>query len=143
MPRAQRSVRIARPASEVYAFFADPGKEKSWRGSHLKEFTPLGPIEVGTRIHQVVAGPMGRGIDADIEITGLEPGERYAFVGVSGPLRPVGEYTFHQTDTDTLVTFTLDAPLSGLKKVLMGNAVQKSMDAEMAALDTAKAVLEG
>ena len=143
MPSAQRSVRIARPVDDVYAFFADPAHESSWRGDALREFTPMGPVAVGTRIRQVVAGPMGRSVDADIEITALEPGKRYAFVGVSGPLRPVGEYTFHQSDSDTIVTFKLDAPLSGLKKVLMSNAVQKSMDAEMTALDTAKALLEG
>jgi uncharacterized protein YndB with AHSA1/START domain len=143
MPRAQRSVRIGRPVSDVFAFFVDPANESRWRGSHLKEFTAQGPIAVGTRIRQVVAGPMGRGIDADIEITALEPDARYAFRGVAGPLRPVGEYTFRPVDGDTEVTFKLDAPLTGVKKVFMGNAVQKSMNAEMAALDTAKSVLEG
>jgi uncharacterized protein YndB with AHSA1/START domain len=142
MPSAQRSIRIARPVNEVFAFFADPANESKWRGSHLKEFTAQGPIAVGTRIRQVVAGPMGRGIDADIEITGLEPDARYAFKGVAGPLRPVGEYTFGPVEEGTMVTFRLDAPLSGLKKVFMGNAVQKSINAEMAALDTAKQLLE-
>ena len=142
MPSAPRSVRITRPVDAVFAFFADPATERRCRGSHLKEFTAQGPIAFGTRIHQVVAGPRGRGIDADIEITGLEQDARYAFRGVSGPLRPVGEYAFRAVPDGTEVTFTLDAPLSGLKKVLMGSVVQKSMDAEMAALDTAKSVLE-
>jgi len=143
MPRAQRSVRIGRPVTEVFAFFADPANEARWRGSHLKEFTAQGPIAVGTRIRQVVAGPMGRAVDADIEITALERDERYAFRGVAGPLRPVGEYTFRPVDDGTEVTFKLDAPLAGARKVFMGNAVQKSVNAEMAALDTAKSVLEG
>ena len=143
MPSAQRSVRIARPVDEVFAFFADPANETRWRGSSLKEFTPLGPIAVGTRIRQVVAGPMGRVVDADIEITAFEQDQRYAFRGVAGPLRPVGEYTFHPVDGETVVTFKLDAPLTGLKKVFMSNAVQKAMNAEMTALDTAKSVLEG
>jgi hypothetical protein len=86
---------------------------------------------------------MGRGIDADIEITALEQDARYAFRGVAGPLRPVGEYTFRPVEEGTEVTFTLDAPLSGVKKLFMGAAVRKSMAAEMAALDTAKAILEG
>jgi len=143
MPSAQRSVRIARPVDDVYAFFADPANESAWRGDALKEFTPMGPVAVGTRIRQVVAGPMGRSVDADIEITALEPGVRYAFKGVAGPLRPTGEYTFRAVEEGTEVTFRLDAPLSGIKKVFMGPAVQKSMLAEMAALDRAKAVLEG
>jgi len=142
MPSAQRSVRIGRPVGEVFAFFADPANETKWRGSHLKEFTAQGPIAVGTRIRQVVAGPMGRGLDADIEITALEPDARYAFKGVAGPLRPVGEYAFRPVEDGTEVTFRLDAPLAGLKKVFMGNSVQKAMNAELAALDTAKSVLE-
>jgi len=142
MPKAQRSVRIARPVSEVFAFFADPANEKKWRGDSVKEFTPQGPIAVGTRIRQVLTGPMGRATDADIEITGLDPGTRYAFQGVSGPVRPSGEYTFRPVEEGTEVTFRLDAPLSGLKKVFMGNAVEKAMNAEMACLDTARTLLE-
>jgi len=142
MPSAQRSVRIARPVDDVYAFFADPAHESSWRGDALREFTPMGPVAVGTRIRQVVAGPMGRSVDADIEITDLQPGVRYAFKGVAGPLRPTGEYAFRPVEEGTEVTFRLDAPLSGIKKLFMGPAVQKSMLAEMAALDRAKEVLE-
>ena len=142
MARASRSVRIARPPIEVFGFFTDPANETRWRGDQVKEFTPQGPVAVGTRIRQVVAGPMGRGIDADIEITALEPDRRYAFRGVAGPLRPVGEYTFRPVEEGTEVTFVLDAPLSGLKKVVMGPAVRKSLDGEMAALDRAKEILE-
>jgi uncharacterized protein YndB with AHSA1/START domain len=142
MPKAQRSVRIARPVSEVFAFFADPANEKKWRGDSVKEFTPQGPIAVGTRIRQVIAGPMGRSMDADIEITGLDPDARYAFRGVAGPVRPTGEYTFRPVEEGTEVTFRLDAPLSGLKKVFMGNAVEKAIHSELACLDTARTVLE-
>ena len=42
----------------------------------------------------------------------------------------------------TAVTFTLDAELTGVKNFLMAKPVQKSMDAEMANLDKAKALLE-
>ena len=142
MPGAERSVRIARPVDDVFAFLSDPANELSWRGDAVKEFTPTGPVAVGTRIKQVVAGPMGRSVDADIEITDLQPGVRYAFKGVAGPLRPVGEYTFRPVEEGTEVTFRLDAPLGGIKKLVMGSSVQKSMLAEMAALDRAKEVLE-
>jgi uncharacterized protein YndB with AHSA1/START domain len=143
MPKAQRSVRIARPVSEVFAFFADPANETTWRGASVREFTAQGPIAVGTRIRQVLSGPMGRSIDADIEITGLEQDVRYAFRGVAGPVRPVGEYTFRPVEEGTEVTFRLEAPLSGLRKVFLGNSVEKAMNAEMACLDTARSVLEG
>jgi hypothetical protein len=40
------------------------------------------------------------------------------------------------------VTFSLNADLTGIKKLFMSKPVQKSMDAEMAGLDKAKALLE-
>ena len=45
-------------------------------------------------------------------------------------------------DGGTLLTFTLDAELSGLRKLLMGSMVQKTMDAEVRAIDKLKRVLE-
>jgi hypothetical protein len=42
----------------------------------------------------------------------------------------------------TEVTFTLDAQLSGFKRLFMGTAVKKTMDAEAAGLDRAKSTLE-
>jgi hypothetical protein len=41
------------------------------------------------------------------------------------------------------VTLSLSAELRGLRKVLMSRSVQAAMDSEVAALDTAKAILEG
>ena len=98
---------------------------------------------VGAIVHQVVAGPGGRGIDADIEVTDYVVPTRYAFKTIAGPVRPAGSYTFAPEGERTKVTFTLAAELHGLKKLIMGPAVQKSMDSEMAALDSAKTLLEG
>jgi uncharacterized protein YndB with AHSA1/START domain len=42
MPSAQRSVHIARPVDEVFAFFTDAANETRWRSAHLKEFRAEG-----------------------------------------------------------------------------------------------------
>ena len=68
---------------------------------------------------------------------------RYAFKVIAGPARPVGEFRIAPSGTGSQVTFLLQAELGGLKKLLMGSAVQRSMDGEMAALDTAKGLIEG
>lgn len=141
MPAAQRTIEIARPVQEVFAFFSDPANDPSWR-SGVKEIHAHGAPEVGAVVHQTVAGPMGRGIPADIEITAYEPGVRYAFRGVSGPVRPVGEYRFAPTGSGTSVTFSLSADLGGLKGVVLAKQVQRTMDREVASLDRAKALLE-
>ncbi|HEX3297616.1 MAG TPA: SRPBCC family protein [Nocardioides sp.] len=141
MPSAQRSVVINRPPGEVFDFFTNPINESRWR-THLKEVSASGPVGVGSRVHQVVKGPGGRGIPADIEVTVYQPPERYAFRVVAGPVRPTGEYRFAGVGDTTTVSLSLEAQMSGLKKLLMSRAVQKSMDGEMRALSRAKALLE-
>jgi hypothetical protein len=41
------------------------------------------------------------------------------------------------------VAFSIEAPLAGLKKAVMGRMAEKDMAAEAAALDNAKRLLEG
>jgi uncharacterized protein YndB with AHSA1/START domain len=142
MPSAQHSVRIARPVAEVFAFFTDPANEARWRSAHLKEFHADGPLAVGTRVRQVLAGPMGRDLDADIEVTELEPDTRYAFTTLTGPVRPAGSFEFRPVDGGTEVTLRLGAELRGVKKLVLGASVQRAMNGEVAALDRAKALLE-
>jgi len=143
MPAAQHSVVINRPVADVFAFFTDPSKDPMWR-SHVKEIEAQGSMAVGTRVHQVVKGPGGRGVPADLEVTGYEPATRYAFRVVAGPVRPVGEFRFEADGRQaTTVSLSLSAELTGIKKMVMSGAVQRSMDTEVQALDRAKAVLEG
>jgi len=142
MPSARRTIRIDRPPDQVFAFFADPANDRTWR-PHVKEISVDGPIAVGSHVHQVVTGPGGRGIAADLDVTAYDPPTRYAFQVVAGPARPAGEFRFDPAGDATDVTFSLSAELGGLKRIFMGGPVQSSMDGEMAALDTAKAKLEG
>ena len=141
MPSASRTVQIDRPIAEVFAFFADAENDPQWR-SGVKEIKRQGELGVGTRYLQRVSGPAGRAITADIEVTAFEPDSHVAFKGVSGPVRPNGVYDFRDQGPSTEVTFTLDAQISGFKRLFMGSAVQRSMDAEVAGLDRAKHVLE-
>jgi len=141
MPSAQRTIVITRPVDEVFAFFTDPSNELKWR-PHLKEVSAGDPMAVGTRIRQVVKGPAGLGIPADIEVTGYEPHSRYAFRVVAGPVRPVGEFLFAPDHDATTVSFSLAADLTGIKKLLLSRGVQRSMDSEMQALERAKTVIE-
>jgi uncharacterized protein YndB with AHSA1/START domain len=143
MPSATRTITIDRSPDDVFAFFSDPSNDPRWRPA-VKEIRREGPAAVGTRIHQVVAGPGGRGVAADIEITAYDPPTRYGFQVVAGPVRPRGEFRFAPTagGSGTDVTFTLAADLTGWKRFVMVRPVQGSVDGEMQALDTAKAILE-
>jgi uncharacterized protein YndB with AHSA1/START domain len=142
MPSAQRSITINRPAAEVFAFVADALNGPKWRpGVH--EVEHASGQGAGAIYRQSVKGPGGRRIAADIEITDYEPNHRYAFRAIAGPVRPTGEYRFAEANGGTRLTFSLDAKLSGWKRLLMSGAVQSTMNAEMASLDRLKSLLEG
>jgi uncharacterized membrane protein len=142
MAAAQRSIVINRPVDEVWAFVTDGTTAPKWRSGVL-DVTKVSGSGVGETWKQGVKGPGGRRIDADYEITAWDPGRVMAFKAIAGPVRPTGEYRFAAEDGATRLSFSLQAELSGIKKLLMGGAVQSTMDAEMAALDRLKAVLEG
>ena len=141
MPSATHTVVVARPLDDVHAFLTEPANDRRWRPA-VQSIEAEGPLAVGVRIHQTVAGPAGRGIPADIAVTELTP-TSYAFIGVSGPVRPVGRYTRREVAGGTEVSFSLNTELNGFKRLAMSRPVQRAMEEEVAALDKARAILEG
>jgi uncharacterized protein YndB with AHSA1/START domain len=141
MAAAQRSIVINRPNQDVWAFIADGANAPKWRPGVL-DVAHLSGQGLGETWKQGVKGPGGRRIDADYEITAWEPPQRLAFKAIAGPVRPRGEYRLVPDGAGTQLTFSLEAELSGWKKLVMGGAVQSTMDAEVANLDRLKAVLE-
>jgi uncharacterized membrane protein len=141
MPSATHSVTIARPIGEVFAFVADGERAPTWRSGVL-DIRLVSGTAIGARYRQGVRGPMGRRIDADYEITVHEPDRRLEFRTISGPVRPHGRFDFEAAEAGTRVTFSLDAQLSGLRSLLMGRAVRRTMEAEVGALERLRVVLE-
>ena len=140
MPEESNTITIARPAGDVFAFLADAENDKQWRGGVI-EMTRTSGQGVGATYRQIVAGPGGRRIDADIEITEFVPDQRIAFRTTKGPVRPTGSYELQAGEGGTVVTFRLAATLGGVKK-LMAPMVAKTMRSEVAALTELKRVLE-
>ena len=142
MPAARNQVTVQRPVAEVFAFIADGLNGPRWR-SGILDIAHVSGSGLGATYRQGVKGPGGRRVDADYRITAFEPSRRLAFEAIAGPVRPTGEYLFEDAGGATLVTFALQAELGGIQKLLMGGMVQKTMDAEVAALANLKRVLEG
>lgn len=141
MPSARHSVIIRRPVADVFAFVADGENAPQWRPGVL-DIQRVSGQGLGAVYRQGVKGPGGRRIAADYEVTAYERDRRLAFKATAGPVRPNGEFRFEETADGTRLTFSLDAELSGLKKLFMSRAVQGTMDAEMAATEKLKRVLE-
>jgi len=94
MPSAERIIVIDRPPGEVFAFFTDPGNDLKWR-PHVKEVAAQGSAGVGATIHQVLIGPGGRDIPADMEVVAYEPPRRYALPGDHRPSPPSRRIPLH------------------------------------------------
>ena len=141
MPDARHEVTIHRPAGEVFAFLADGLNGPRWR-SGITDIALVSGSGVGATYKQGVKGPGGRRVDADYRVTTYEPDSRLGFEAIAGPVRPKGEYILEQVDDGTHLSFALEAELTGIKKLLMGGAVQKTMDAEVQATERLKTLLE-
>jgi uncharacterized membrane protein len=142
MPSARHSVKINRPVEEVFAYVADGENCPQWRSGVLDIKRMNGDGSVGTTYAQGVKGPMGRRIAADYMITSYEPNRALEFQTVAGPARPHGRYEFEQTNGTTRLNFSLDATLGAIAGLFMGGMVQKTMDAEVRAIERLKEVLE-
>jgi len=141
MPSAQHSVTIKRPASDVFAFIADGTNTRQWRPGVL-DVERVSGEGLGAIYRQGVKGPGGRRIAADYELTAYEPNRHLAFRAIAGPVRPTGDYRFEETADGTTVSFSLEATVTGWKSLVMGKAVQATMESEVRNLDTVKRILE-
>jgi uncharacterized protein YndB with AHSA1/START domain len=140
VPEASHSIIISRPVADVFSFLANTENDKQWRAGVI-EITKTRGQGVGTTYRQIVRGPGGRRIDADIEITEVVPDQRIAFKTTKGPVRPTGSYDLRASDGGTEVTFRLAANLGGLKK-LMAPMVARTMKSEVSQLAELKRTLE-
>jgi carbon monoxide dehydrogenase subunit G len=141
MPGAQRTIVINQPIGDVFAFVTDGEMAQQWRSGVIEVSKKSGDGK-GAVYRQIVSGPGGRKIDADYEVTEYNAPTHMAFRAIAGPVRPVGSYDLEDVGGNTSLTFKLAADVGGWKKWVMGGQVQKTMDAEMAALDKLKSVLE-
>jgi uncharacterized membrane protein len=140
MSSAENSIVVDRPRSEVFAFVADHENDPKWRPGVLDIKRASGE-GLGAVYTQGVAGPMGKRVDADFEVTAYQPDTVIAFRTLAGPVRPEGSYRFEDADSGTSVTFSLNANLHGAQK-LLAPMVGKSMRKQVAALSDLKRVLE-
>jgi uncharacterized membrane protein len=142
MAHAENSIVINRPAGEVYDFLADGLNNTAWRESvksiSLREGTAGEP---GAVYNQTLAGPKGRPIQGDYRITAAQPGHLLGFEVVTGPARPTGTYALTGDGGRTTVTFSLDAKLPLLMRIL-DSMVTRTMESEVAQLSKLKQVLE-
>jgi len=143
MPHAEHTVTIRRPAREVFDYLADGTHNRDWRSGVLEIEKTAGPDGEGAVYRQVLSGPGGRRIDGDYRVTVYDPPRRLEFLVVAGPARPAGAFELTEAPEAgaTRLRFALDLQPTGLMK-LMTPMISRQMRAEVAQLDTLKAIME-
>ena len=142
MPHAEHTVTVSRPPRDVFDYLAEGTHNREWRTGVLEISRTSAADGQGATYRQVLAGPGGRRIDGDYQITGFEPPRRLEFQVTAGPARPVGLFELTENaDESTRVRFSLDLKPTGLMR-LMTPMITKTMQREVAQLDNLKAILE-
>jgi uncharacterized membrane protein len=141
MPEAEHSVTVQLPVEAVFAYVLDGENCPAWRPG-VVDIKRMSGEGAGAIYRQRVRGPMGRPIDADYTVTLAEPNRLIEFQTIEGPVRPRGRYTFESLGNATRLTFHLEANVGGLRGLLLGPAVARTMQTEVQTLDRLKEVLE-
>ena len=129
MPHAEHTVTVARPQTDVFDYLAEGAHNREWRAGVLEISRTSASDGQGATYRQILAGPGGRRIDGDYQVT-------------AGPARPAGVFELSENaDQSTRVRFSLDLHPAGLMKV-MTPMITRQMRREVAQLDNLKAILE-
>jgi hypothetical protein len=140
MAHAQRTVMVAKPIVEVFAFLADGLNEQKWRPEVIT-ISHVSGTGIGAVYAQTMKGPMGRSIPGDFRFTRYDEPTQLDFEVIAGPARPTGSYVLREIDpASTEVTFTMDLTPRGLM-VLLTPIINKQVTAEVANLDNLPAAL--
>lgn len=142
MAFAEYEVVVERDAMTVYRFLQDGLNLRSWREGIRNIELRSGAVGANGAVYQqTLAGPAGRPIAADFQITQLRPGAEIQFEVVAGPARPHGGYYLSSEGPNTRVRFALECRLKGVAG-LMDFMILRTMKAEVCQLERLKQVLE-
>ncbi len=133
---------IQRPVEDVYNYVTTLDDWPKWRSDVVKgEILTEGPMRVGTQARGV-GKIFGRPFTIEVEVTALEPGGKFGYRPIKGPLRTNNLYTFESQAGGTLIILTDEIRMQGIFRVvepLMPGLVRSGYRKNLASL---KAVLE-
>ncbi len=94
---------IYRPVKQVFDFMSTPENDFQWQyGTLVTTGLSEGMSQMGTSFRSI-GHLMGHRILATFEVTEYEPGRRYRFKSISGPLHSQTTYTFAAADGNTKI----------------------------------------
>ncbi len=142
MAFAEYDVVIQRDAMNVYNFLLDGENLPRWRaGIRRIELESGAAGSKGAIYRQTLAGPRGRPVAGDFEITEARPGAEIQYRVLVGEARLHGGYYLSTEGRGTRVRFALECEPRGILARLR-SPYGRQMKAEVRQLDRLKTVLE-
>ena len=110
---------ISRSPKEVFDFITSSDNAPKVVPS-VKSMVKLteGPVRLGTRYRETRL-MNGKEQDAELEVVGYEPDQKYAVKNVTEGIETVYRYTFHPKADGTRVDLVCEVKASGLKKLVL------------------------
>jgi uncharacterized protein YndB with AHSA1/START domain len=146
MKRYERSIAIARPPEETFAFFADMGRMPEWASEDFVSVTRDGdgPIERGARFRYVTRGATAR---SHFEWVTFDPPRELRFTGPRVDVGPgwvegLGGYKVEAAPDGTRVTAWFEPTLGGLLALMSPFARMRNVRLLSRQLARAKALIE-
>ena len=128
------SVEISRSPEDVFSYLTDLGRFTEWQ-EQVVSARPLddGAMGVGSKA-SLTRRTGKREQTFTTELTEWSPPRSYAFRGIDGPVRPIGQGTLEPIDdgAGTRFTFSIDFEGHGIGKVLVPLVVRRQAKSEIA-----------
>jgi hypothetical protein len=139
----RQSVALRRPAEAVFDYVSDFNRASEWR-TEVREsaMSPPGPMTEGSELHEV-AVIMGRPVVTVSVVGELEPGRRFTFDHVSGPIPVSGEYLVEPDGEGATLHYTLDADLRGPWRIVAPYLRRSGPKTMAASLERLRARVDG
>jgi len=115
------SIEISRSPQDVFSYLTDIPRSREWQESLVRaQLVEDSPLAVGSRVIQTRRTPLGERT-MTMEVTEYSPPRRYAFRGIDGPIRAIGQGTVEPLGdgTRSRVTIELDFEGHGIGKLLV------------------------
>jgi uncharacterized protein YndB with AHSA1/START domain len=106
--KLERSIEIARPPEDVYAYVADPANLPAWQGPVEGVDWAGGPAEAGETFRERRTF-IGRRVESTVEVLAADPGREFSVRARPGPIELVARHFLSRAGEGTLVRVEVEA----------------------------------
>ena len=142
MVRAEHTVTVNRPVSEVFAYLTDVDNLAQWQDSVIEARKDSeGPVTTGTRFTEARKF-LGRRVESTMEVTEHDPERRFSLKVLSGPVPFQVSHAFEEANGGTRIRIVVEGEPGGFFKVaepLVGRQAKRQLQGDF---DTLKDLLE-